>query len=66
MANKLSSSNKRYLGDQQQREMPQVFRVTTILKRWITAMLLKGPREGSAVHIVFFIINGVYLHKEVV
>lgn len=41
-------------------------RHTPILKTWITSMLLKGPREGSAVHVVFFIIKGVYLHKEVV
>lgn len=29
-------------------------------------MLLKGPGEGSAAHVVFLIIKGVYLHEEVV
>lgn len=66
MTNNLSSSNKRCLRDQQQRCIPQVLRETPIVKTWITSMLLKGPGEGSAVHVVFLIIKGVYLHKEVV
>lgn len=66
MTNKLRSSNQRCLSDQQQRCSPQVLRVTPILKTWITSMLLKGPGEGSAAHVVFLIIKGVYLHKEVV
>lgn len=66
MTKKLSSNNKRYLRDQQQHCIPQVFRVTRILNMWITCMLCKGPREGSADHLIFFILIVVYLHEEVV